>query len=249
MRTDEFFQKDKENIKGGISATLLPTTRPNFTGIIPEPPVSAYLKFVVLGILCLQNAGHTLLTRYSQGVLRERYSSTEVVLFGEVIKLGVSATIVYQDKSSELLGSGWVKLLWLTVHSKKIIVLVVLYSLGNVLSYYALARIEASVYTVTSQLKIFSTAVFSVIFLGKEITGAKWRALCLLVIACILVASPAFNSPQAFAADDDEKEQKALGGGGHKSFNLLDYMLGVGAVLVVVIIRCDFFSSTHSSNE
>lgn len=34
------------------------------------------IKFVVLILLCCQNAGHALLARYSQGVLKETYSST-----------------------------------------------------------------------------------------------------------------------------------------------------------------------------
>ena len=53
---------------------------------------------------------------------------------------------------SNLANNGYLKLLWLIVHSKKIIVLVILYSIGNVLSYYALARVEAAVYTVTNQV-------------------------------------------------------------------------------------------------
>lgn len=45
------------------------------------------------------------------------------------------------------------------------------------------------------QLKIFSTAAFAVVLLGRNITSPKWRALLLLVLGCILVASPTFNRP------------------------------------------------------
>ena len=44
-------------------------------------------------------------------------------------------------------------MLWLALNSKKIIVLVILYSIANILSYYALARVDASVYTVLLQVK------------------------------------------------------------------------------------------------
>ena len=47
----------------------------------------------------------------------------------------------------------------------------------------------------TTQLKIFSTAAFAVLLLGRNITSPKWRALLLLVLGCILVASPTFNRP------------------------------------------------------
>ena len=44
---------------------------------LPPPSVSNYsIKTIVLILLCCQNSGHALLTRYSQGILRERYSST-----------------------------------------------------------------------------------------------------------------------------------------------------------------------------
>lgn len=45
------------------------------------------------------------------------------------------------------------------------------------------------------QLKIFTTAAFAVIMLGRTYSSAKWRALMLLVLGCILVASPTFNRP------------------------------------------------------
>jgi UDP-sugar transporter A1/2/3 len=68
-----------------------------------------------------------------------------------------------------------------------------MYMMTNMLAYYALARVEASVYTVILQLKIFTTAGLSVVILGKHISMTKWRALFLLVIGCILVVSPTFN--------------------------------------------------------
>lgn len=93
----------------------------------------------------------------------------------------------------DAVGAGFYKLLWLIMHAKKIILLVILYSICNLLSYYALARVEAAVYTVLLQLKIFTTAAFAVLLLGRNISSAKWRSLFLLVLGCILVASPTFN--------------------------------------------------------
>ena len=49
-------------------------------------------------------------------------------------------------------GRGIAKLGWLILNAKKIIVLVFLYSLANMLSYYALARVDASIYTVLTQV-------------------------------------------------------------------------------------------------
>jgi hypothetical protein len=38
------------------------------------------IKFVVLVLLCCQNAGHALTARYSQAILKENYSSTGIFL-------------------------------------------------------------------------------------------------------------------------------------------------------------------------
>jgi len=45
------------------------------------------------------------------------------------------------------------------------------------------------------QLKILTTAGFAVALLNRQISSAKWRALILLVVGCVLVASPAYNQP------------------------------------------------------
>jgi hypothetical protein len=58
---------------------------------------STRIKFIVLILLCCQNAGHALLTRYSQGVLKESYSSGEVVLVCELLKLVVSGYLTLHD--------------------------------------------------------------------------------------------------------------------------------------------------------
>lgn len=222
--------KEKDMIRGGGSSNSpnQHQQEDNAAHIL-----NPWIRPTVLILLCFQNAGHALLARYSQGILKESYSSTEVVLVGEFMKLVFSAYVAVTDRSdTEALGSGIYKLLWLLGHSKKIIVLVIIYSIANILSYYALARVDASVYTVLLQLKIFTTAAFAVILLGRNITGSKWRALLLLVLGCILVASPAFNTNDC---DIDRK-------GGNKNDNddervtVFGAISGIGAVLVMVCI-------------
>ena len=56
---------------------------------------------------------------------------------------------------SDAQGIGFGKLLWLIRHSFKVIVLVILYALSNLLAYYALARVDASAYTVLLQVFIY----------------------------------------------------------------------------------------------
>ena len=223
------------NVSNGTEDPIKVTPPFSVSSALPaSSSSSATIRWVVLVLLCTQNASHVLMTRYSKGVLMETYSGSEVVLFGEIIKLFFSLYMMIYDRSSDLQGGLRQKIFWLVSHSKKIIVLVVLYTFANVLSYQALARVEASVYTVTSQMKIFTTAVFSVIFLGRDISSAKWRALSLLVVACILVASPSFN--ECLCDNDD-----ALEGGDNKSssskkHSTMETLLGVGCILVMTTI-------------
>jgi hypothetical protein len=121
-----------------------------------------------------------------QSILKESYSTTEVVFVAEVMKVFASAFLMFSDKADtgkvhmllywfpsiffvlihtlflsaghvDAVGSGTSKMLWLLLNSTKIILLVVSYAVANILAYYALARVDAAVYTVllqVSQLQI-----------------------------------------------------------------------------------------------
>lgn len=54
---------------------------------------------------------------------------------------------------------GFSRLLWLLVHAQKVVILVILYSIANILSYFALARVDAALYTV--MLQVFAHMLFS----------------------------------------------------------------------------------------
>jgi len=60
---------------GSISAIYAPSASLNNVSLAQN----SRIKFVVLVLLCCQNAGHALLARYSQGVLKEKYSSTGLI--------------------------------------------------------------------------------------------------------------------------------------------------------------------------
>lgn len=163
----------------------------------------SFIRLWVLILLCCQNCFHAVLARYSTSILKEVYSTSEVVMMSELLKLVASALLVLYDKaptSSD--GVGLSKLYWLAMNSSQIILLVVMYSIANLLAYASLSRIDAGVYTVLQQLKIFTTAGFSVLFLGTSISYTKVRGLVLLAIGCVLVASPAYNKPDSNCVTD-----------------------------------------------
>lgn len=152
--------------------------------------------------------------------------------------------------------------MWLLFNAKKVVVLVVLYSCANLLSYFALARVDASIYTVLtqviqqfslictfhsqyidrmysyyqflSQLKILTTAGFAVLILKRNISLTKWRALFLLVLSCVLVASPTYNIPADNECSTDVEDTSKYHNGNHEA-NFGAQMMGVGAILLMTL--------------
>lgn len=153
---------------------------------------SLNFKHVVLIAICLQNAFYTLLRKYS--VQSENVSSKEILLLSEVIKILVSTfLVVTSNEASDAQGHGVQKLTWLVAHSGKMFVLAGIYGVMNILSFVALMYIGAGEFTICAQLKVLTTAAFSVIIIKTQLSWTRWRALFLLVLGCTLVASPSLS--------------------------------------------------------
>jgi len=100
----------------------------------PSPSRLRLLRFVTLCALLLSDGTYTVLRRFSRGVLLETYSVNEVLMGAEFIKLAFSCYMMSG-------GVGLARLTNLLLRSKKMLILAAIYGLGNVLSYYALARV------------------------------------------------------------------------------------------------------------
>ena len=77
-----------------------------------------------------------------------------------------------------------------------------LYVAQNSLQFVAINHLDASAFTILSQLKILTTAVCSVLMLGTHLSLRKWRALVLLVIGAVLVQFP---TPSASASASESR--------------------------------------------
>jgi solute carrier family 35 (UDP-sugar transporter), member A1/2/3 len=206
------------------------------SGIIMFDNTSSFfnIKTIVLVSLCLQNAGYTLLRKYTTKF--EHVSSKEILLVSEVMKLLFSIYMIIYDidgGKSDAPGSGLNKLIWLIQHSHKMLILALIYAIMNILSFIALEYIGAGEFTICAQLKILTTASFSVIVLGTSLSFSKWRALALLVLGCILVASPSFNNNN----NNLTTNNKSIGDGSGSSGEwFVTTGLGFGAVLTEVVL-------------
>jgi len=73
------------------------------------------------------------------------------------------------------------------VDSLKVALPAGLYALQNNLVFFGVSNLSVPVFQVTNQLKVFTTAILSVILLQRSLNGRKWLALCLLFVGISLV--------------------------------------------------------------
>ncbi|KAG0665194.1 hypothetical protein C6P46_000292 [Rhodotorula mucilaginosa] len=62
-----------------------------------------------------------------------------------------------------------------------------LYALQNTLLYVALSNLDAATYQATYQLKLLTTAIFSILFFKHSLSSAKWFSLVLLTVGVAIV--------------------------------------------------------------
>lgn len=96
------------------------------------------------------------------------------------------------------------------------------------------------------QLKILTTAAFAVWILNRNISAAKWRALVLLVIGCVLVASPAYNQPVECVEAGEVEAPTLVDGSPDNQFGIVDTILGFAAILLMNTISG--FASIYFEN-
>lgn len=75
-----------------------------------------------------------------------------------------------------------------------------LYTVQNNLLYEALTNLDAATYSVCYQLKILTTALFSVIMLGRSLSPMKWGALVLLTAGVALAELSTHSGNESNAA-------------------------------------------------
>jgi len=161
-------------------------------------------KWLALIALVVQNSLQSIVMRYTlvtgEVEASQRYMTSTAVLMSEIMKLCISVLACFVidaganvSKFKSVLktdaggGGDWLKL---CVPS-------VLYTVQNSLQYAAMAELSAPVFQVMYQMKIITTAVFSVHMLSRQITVAQWGA----IVALSLGVAAVQLSQRAEAAD------------------------------------------------
>uniref|UniRef100_A0A8C6STZ9 Solute carrier family 35 member A3b n=1 Tax=Neogobius melanostomus TaxID=47308 RepID=A0A8C6STZ9_9GOBI len=150
--------------------------------MVLSSPQSQRLKYLSLGILVLQTTSLVLTMRYSRTLKEDgpRYLPSAAVVSAELLKITVCTIIVLvQNSKFEIMNK--------SSETLKLAVPAGIYTLQNNLLYVALSNLDAATYQVTYQLKILTTALFSVSMLGKKLGFYQWLSLLILMAGVTLV--------------------------------------------------------------
>lgn len=150
---------------------------------------------IALVCLCVQNSALVLSMKYTRSVLKETYLTSTAVVLMECVKFALSWLMMYRD------GARTRDVIVALRRSMPMCVPSLLYVMQNSLQFVAVNHLDASTFTILSQLKILTTAVCSVLMLGTRLSLRKWRALMLLVIGAVLVQFPTPASSSANASN------------------------------------------------
>ncbi|EJD53128.1 hypothetical protein AURDEDRAFT_180700 [Auricularia subglabra TFB-10046 SS5] len=206
----------------------LPLSRPPS----PQQPAPAIfglpLKYVSLVTLAVQNALLTIIMHYSRVSTppEKAYSAAVAVLLNELLKGSISFAIALtRIDGSKLTEYRPVGLytgspsffhtlkLWPSRFRKlskeifsadcwKLSIPAILYVVQNNLQYVAASNLDIATFQVTYQMKILTTAAFSVLLLRKKLSSTKWFALLALAlgVGIVQIQAGANKTPHAGSA-------------------------------------------------
>ncbi|KAH8776574.1 UDP-galactose transporter [Diaporthe sp. PMI_573] len=158
------------------------------------------MKQASLITLTFQNSALILIMHYSrimQPAGDHRYFTSTAVFLNEVIKLAISATFALYEVSRSLAPQTPATVLFEQIYRSvfsgdgwKLAIPATLYTFENTLQYVALGNLDPVHFQVLYQLKILTTAVFTVLLLGRPLSGKRWTAVILLTIGVAIVSLP-----------------------------------------------------------
>ena len=168
-------------------------------------------KAISLAVLMVQNSALTLAMRYSRTrkTALHRYHPSEAVVMSEVVKLIISLALAAkaQEPRPAMAGRsllvrvvdryvGAARDAYAEPGSYVLLVPAALYAVQNNLQYVAASNLEPAVFQVLYQMKVLTTAFFSVVLLKRELKPAQWSAIALLAAGLATVGS-ATTGPSA----------------------------------------------------
>ncbi|KAG9511380.1 UDP-galactose translocator, partial [Fragariocoptes setiger] len=147
------------------------------------------LKYASLATLAVQNATLNLTMRAAR-TQKDQFSASTAVIVSEVLKFFSCLFMISREQSYSLSDTVYTIERYIIRNPSdtlKVAVPSIVYYIQNNLIYIGSYHLDAATSQVTYQLKILTTAVFSVFMLGKRLSGLQWIALLLLFIGVAIV--------------------------------------------------------------
>ncbi|KZV61700.1 hypothetical protein PENSPDRAFT_592487 [Peniophora sp. CONT] len=150
------------------------------------------LKYISLVTLAVQNAALSIVMHYSRVSTPPSlsYSPASAVFLNELLKLLISFAVAAQNTPLKALIRDV-----FSPDSWKLGIPALLYVIQNSLQFVAIANLPVATFQVTYQMKILTTAAFSVALLRRRLNAMKWAALVLLSLGVAIVQIQIQMSP------------------------------------------------------
>ena len=157
------------------------------------------LRYISLVILALQNATLVLLMRYARTQPGDQFFATTAVFMSEVLKLIACLFIIAiaEGGVSGLIAEFNKNIINAPLDTMKVAVPGLIYTIQNNLLYVAVSNLPAATFQVVYQIKILTTALFSVFMLDKKLTYFHWLALFILTGGVAMVQVETTMSKQS----------------------------------------------------
>lgn len=162
------------------------------------------LKYTSLAVLVVQNASLILSIRYVRTLPGDRFYTTSAVVMAEVLKVSTCLLIILLQHRCNVQQVFFYLLHNVVVQYKDTVKLAVpslIYTLQNNLQYVAISNLPAATFQVTYQLKILTTALFSVLMLRKSLSRIQWLSLLLLFAGVAVVQVQQEGNKEASLSD------------------------------------------------
>ncbi|CAI5708911.1 hypothetical protein KXD40_004825 [Peronospora effusa] len=151
------------------------------------------LKYGSLCILCVQNSLLVILMRLSRVGNFPRFIPATAVFIGEALKLITCFVVLIHEfhgleklQRRKRLGDSF-RAITNMGELLRVCVPAMLYVVQNNLQYVAVSNLDASTFQVLYQLKILTTAIFSVVMLQRTLLLTQWGAIVTLMMGVALV--------------------------------------------------------------
>lgn len=158
---------------------------------------SEHLKYISLITLTIQNAALNLTMRAAK-TQPEKFSNAVAVTVSEILKFFTCLVFLWYEDNfclDRTIQSIRVNILNNYMDTLKVAVPSLVYYIQNNLLYVASTHLDAATGQVIYQLKILTTAIFSVTMLGKRLTKIQWLSLVILFLGVALIERLAVSEP------------------------------------------------------